>query len=105
MYLYFVLATLLQMNAKSHLPPRLLMMWHAHGGDFTCGVNLNNRKEVLPKSPLVDLSRRFDGHELYTSFIKELGMPRKRYLSCMLQAAVKDGSASMVKVELRQIVS
>ena len=71
-------------------------MWHEGGAAF---VEPKAQDDALLKSPLADLCRRRDGPQFFGYLSRQLDDEMKeRCFKYLLQAAVLDGTAEMVKV-------
>ena len=83
------------MRAKGTLPVSLLWKWLENHADVTDG----DLGGWITKCSLTDMSRRPDGHVLLRILISKVdNLKLQDYLKCMLEAAVKDGSAETVEV-------
>ena len=80
--------------AAKDLSPRLLLMWQAKQADF---VKPDAKEEALLESPLADLCKRRDGPQLF-KYVSNQDTTQECIIKYLLQAAVLDGTAEMVKV-------
>jgi ankyrin repeat protein len=82
--------------AARDLSPGLLLMWQAKQAHF---VKLDAEEEAVLKSPLADLCKRRDGPQLF-KYVSNEEVTQDCIIKYLLQAAVLDGTAEMVKVLL-----
>jgi hypothetical protein len=80
--------------AARDLSPGLLLMWQAKQAHF---VKLDAEEEAVLKSPLADLCKRRDGPQLF-KYVSNEEVTQDCIIKYLLQAAVLDGTAEMVKV-------
>ena len=88
---------MIQTSAKAELSPQLLLKWLISEADF--GINLEDIEKTYHNSPLAELCRRSNGHNLFKYwrlFVTDETI--KQCLFYMLQTVVEEGTGEMTKV-------